>query len=217
MSESSDEDWDLLCNEATKVAISSPALPKPMVAPVPTPVPTSPSIAPVPAPAPRIFTHDDQSNIPNGARLREERKAWRRDHPHGFWARPAKQADGSLNLMQWQCGIPGKKETPWEGGLYKLVMTFSEDYPSKPPRCQFQPVIFHPNIYPSGTVCLSILNEEKGWKPSITVKQLLLGIQDLLDNPNLDDPAQREPFMLCRENRAAYTARVRQEAAKYRP
>lgn len=36
---------------------------------------------------------------------------------------------------------------------------------------------FHPNIYPSGTVCLSILNEDEGWKPCITVKQILLGIQ----------------------------------------
>ncbi len=41
----------------------------------------------------------------------------------------------------------------------------------------FTPVIFHPNIYPSGTVCLSILSEDKDWKPAITVKQILLGIQ----------------------------------------
>jgi len=31
---------------------------------------------------------------------------------------------------------------------------------------------FHPNIYPSGTVCLSILNENDGWKPAITIKQV---------------------------------------------
>lgn len=45
---------------------------------------------------------------------------------------------------------------------------------------QFDPVLFHPNIFPSGTVCLSILDAEKDWKPAITVKQLLVGIQDLL-------------------------------------
>jgi len=44
----------------------------------------------------------------------------------------------------------------------------------------FKPVLPHPNIYPSGTVCLSILNEEEDWKPNITVKQILLGIQKLL-------------------------------------
>jgi ubiquitin-conjugating enzyme E2 I len=52
---------------------------------------------------------------------------------------------------------------------------FTEDYPSKPPKCKFIPVIFHPNIYPSGTVCLSILDEEKDWRPAITIKQVLLG------------------------------------------
>lgn len=49
-------------------------------------------------------------------------------------------------------------------------MDFSHDYPMKPPKCQFKPVLPHPNVYPSGTVCLSILNEEEDWKSSITVK-----------------------------------------------
>ena len=111
--------------------------------------------------------------------------------------------------MRWECGIPGKagtshlslllfcylffyfilylflfflyaQGTPWEGGEYKLVMEFSEDYPSKPPKCKFDPTLFHPNIYPSGTVCLSILDESKDWRPGITVKQILIGIQGTL-------------------------------------
>ncbi|QHO07592.1 SUMO-conjugating enzyme [Arachis hypogaea] len=49
-------------------------------------------------------------------------------------------------------------------------MHFSEDYPSKPPKCKFPQGFFHPNVYPSGTVCLSILNEDSGWRPAITVK-----------------------------------------------
>ncbi|CAG2063560.1 unnamed protein product, partial [Timema podura] len=36
-------------------------------------------------------------------RLAEERRAWRRDHPFGFVARPMKNSDGSLNLMNWEC------------------------------------------------------------------------------------------------------------------
>ncbi|XP_073158677.1 uncharacterized protein [Henckelia pumila] len=71
-------------------------------------------------------------------------------------------------------------------------MHFSEDYPSKPPKYKFSQGFFHPNIYPSGTVCLSILNEDSGWRPAITVKQILVGIQDLLDQPNPSDPAQTE-------------------------
>lgn len=32
-------------------------------------------------------------------RLTEERKNWRRDHPAGFYARPSKKADNSMDLM----------------------------------------------------------------------------------------------------------------------
>ena len=96
---------------------------------------------------------------------------WRKDHPHGFSAKPVLAEDGETqNIFKWECKIPGKAEvrglnsnlvkTPWEGGEYKLMMDFSEEYPNKPPRCYFQPTLFHPNIYPSGTVCLSILNED---------------------------------------------------------
>ena len=38
---------------------------------------------------------------------------------------------------------------------------------------KFDPPLFHPNVYPSGTVCLSILNEDEGWKPAITIKQVI--------------------------------------------
>ena len=97
--------------------------------------------------------------------------------------------------MNWECYIPGKKgvsiffqvnlnkkiynlklcklKTAWEGGLYKLRMVFKEDYPSSPPKCKFEPPLFHPNVYPSGTVCLSILDEDKDWRPAITIKQVV--------------------------------------------
>ena len=97
--------------------------------------------------------------------------------------------------MKWNCHIPGKPGTDWEGGYFPLTMEFSDEYPAKPPKvtccqcswsqssqccallsidalfkpaltcvcvfvqCKFKPSFFHPNIYPSGTVCLSILNE----------------------------------------------------------
>ena len=51
-------------------------------------------------------------------------------------------------------------QTDWEGGYFPLTLNFSEDYPSKPPKCKFPQGFFHPNVYPSGTVCLSILNED---------------------------------------------------------
>ena len=98
------------------------------------------------------------------------------------------------------------------------------------------PPLFHPNVYPSGTVCLSILDEEKDWRPAITVKQILLGIQvgilillnlfffllifilfimdiqDLLNEPNIKDPAQAEAYTCYCQNRTDYEKRVRAQA-----
>jgi hypothetical protein len=59
-------------------------------------------------------------------RLQEERKQWRRDHPFAFYAKPARTKEGVLDLKNWECGIPGKEKTIWEGGLFKLTMAFPE-------------------------------------------------------------------------------------------
>ncbi|GAA5969905.1 hypothetical protein JCM11641_008080 [Rhodosporidiobolus odoratus] len=150
-------------------------------------------------------------------RLQEERKQWRKDHPYGFWAKPQKNTDGSLNLKTWDTGIPGKEGTKWEGGVYPLTLQFPDDYPSKPPKCKFPAAFWHPNVYPSGTVCLSILNEEKAWKPAITVKQILLGVQELLDAPNADDPAQLEAYQSFKKDKAAYDKKVASQQRDYAP
>lgn len=86
-------------------------------------------------------------------RLNEERKQWRRDHPFGFYAKPQRNAQGVLDLKVWECGIPGKEKTLWEGGLFKLSVIFPDgmftmayiyycknankcaEYPTKPPKC----------------------------------------------------------------------------------
>lgn len=142
-------------------------------------------------------------------RLKEERKTWRKDHPFGFYAKPAKTKTGALDLKLWECGIPGKDNTLWAGGLFKVNLIFPDEYPTKPPKCKFVPPLFHPNVYPSGTVCLSILNEDESWKPSFTVRQILMGVQDLLDTPNPESPAQAEAYNLFKKDREEYNRRVR--------
>lgn len=81
-------------------------------------------------------------------------KQWRRDHPFGFFAKPARTKEGVLDLKNWECGIPGKEKTKWEGGLFKLNIAFPDgrapiciprpslrcadnesEYPTKPPKC----------------------------------------------------------------------------------
>ena len=36
-------------------------------------------------------------------------------------------------------------DTIWEGGVFKLKLVFTEDYPVKPPKVTFMTKIYHPN------------------------------------------------------------------------
>ena len=50
-------------------------------------------------------------------------------------------ANGMMDLKKWDCGVPGKEKTIWEGGLFKLEVTFPDEYPTKPPKCMFPPLL----------------------------------------------------------------------------
>ncbi|KFO31546.1 SUMO-conjugating enzyme UBC9 [Fukomys damarensis] len=93
------------------------------------------------------------------SRLAQERKAWRKDRPFGFVAVPTKNPDGIMNPMDWECTMVGGNSV--RRGLFKLQMLFKDDYSPSPPKCKFEPPPFQPNVYPLGTMCLSILEEDK--------------------------------------------------------
>ena len=105
------------------------------------------------------------------------------------------------------------EEIPLKSNLFFRAPNFLHAFFSG----KFVPPLFHPNVYPSGTICLSILNEEEGWRPAITLKQVLIGIQDLLDDPNPNSPAQQEAYQLFTSNKTEYKKRVRLEARKNTP
>lgn len=52
-------------------------------------------------------------------------------------------------------------------------------------------------------------------KPSISIKQLLVGIQELLVSPNPEDPAQAEAYQIYVQNRPEYERRVRKQAQQF--
>ena len=82
---------------------------------------------------------------------------------------------------------------------------------------RFSPPIFHPNVYDDGDVCLSIVDADLDWKPSITIKQILLGVQELLDTPNPDSPASSAALILFVKNRAMYSKKIKQQALAFKP
>ena len=67
------------------------------------------------------------------------------------------------NMMIWYAIILGPDDTVWEGGVFKLQLEFTDEYPNKPPTVKFFTKMFHPNIYNDGKICLDILQKE--WTP----------------------------------------------------
>ena len=160
------------------------------------------------------------------ARLTAERKAWRKDHPPEFVAKPRSKPDGSTDLLLWDAVIPGRKNTTWEGCKIKLQMKFSEDYPSSPPIVKTVPLLWHLNVWSTGQICLNLINPPDGkkfasgqdhgaWTPAITIKQVLVAIQEVLHEPY---PAGARPDVesVYRKDRQAYDKRLKEEAQKYR-
>lgn len=159
-------------------------------------------------------------------RLKNERKNWRKDHPPNFVAKPATRADGSSDIFEWEVKVPARPNSVWSPGILAGKLTFTEDYPAKPPVFAFDKIngelIFHPNVYTDGHVCLSIINPEGSthaygtggnWNPTINIEQILRAVQMFLDEPQGLASGRQDCHMLYRDNRPAYDARVKRQVA----
>ena len=164
-------------------------------------------------------------------RLTEERKNWRKTKPFGFEAKPLTLPDGSTNLFEWKCIVPGREGTLCEGARYPCSIRFTKEYPMQPPIVQMPKGFFHVNVCSvSGSVCLSVLKSEvpihlkaadghvvQGWRPSITVSQILSSLQELLHTPNFGSVLGTAAYDVKKsKGQAEYDRLTREQAQKYK-
>ena len=128
---------------------------------------------------------------------------------------PANCSAGPLSddMFRWQATLMGPSETPFEGGVFFLDISFPEDYPFKPPKVSFDTKIYHPNINSTGGICLDILKEQ--WSPALTIAKVLLSICSLLTDPNPDDPLVPDIARLYKTNKKEYQRRARMNTLRY--
>ncbi|KAL7543617.1 hypothetical protein ACHAXR_012923 [Thalassiosira sp. AJA248-18] len=111
------------------------------------------------------------------------------------------------------CEIPGPKGTAWEGARIPMTLRY---WVRGPPKCQFPAGFFHTNVYPSGTVCVSTINEEEGWTPETTLPEILFSVQQLLGHFNPSSPAQSIAYnVYAHEGLEQYQIRVKKEVEVY--
>ena len=90
----------------------------------------------------------------------------------------------------------------------------------------FKTKMWHPNIYPDGKVCISILHPpgedaqnsqekaEERWRPILGVEAILISVISMLNDPNIESPANLDASLQFRDDREGYNKKVRQLTAK---
>lgn len=145
------------------------------------------------------------------SRLASERKSWRKDHPYGASAKPRTKADGSVDLFIWDITFPGKGD--YDGATIPLTIFFSKDFPAIAPIVRLPRGFIHPNVFDDGSICLSIIGNQ--WKPSITLKEIVLGVQELLVTPNEKDPANWDANDMYLHHSEEYKSTVDHQRHRY--
>lgn len=128
------------------------------------------------------------------------------------------------NLNLWEAIISGPNDTPYEGGVFRLSIEFTDDFPDYAPEIKVKKIndeiipIFHPNINTDdGTICLSILGED--WTKETTIENCITSIVTLLADYNNDEAANRgwnqDPKTLYFQDKNLFLEKAREYTRKY--
>lgn len=136
--------------------------------------------------------------------------------------------DNERGLFIWNIGLMViNSDSAFNGAYFKAEMTFSDTYPYSPPTFKFTRPIYHPNIYPDGKLCISILHppgedEQSGesaaerWSPLQGVESVLRSVLLLLDDPEINSPANVDASVMYRKDIDQYNKKASEavEASK---
>ncbi|KAK6354828.1 Ubiquitin-conjugating enzyme E2 8 [Orbilia brochopaga] len=121
----------------------------------------------------------------------------------------------TINRQEFYVRFNGPKETPFEGGIWKVHVELPDQYPYKSPSIGFVNKIFHPNIDElSGSVCLDVINQT--WSPMFDMINIFeVFLPQLLGYPNANDPLNGEAAALMMRNKEQYAVKVKEYVNKY--
>uniref|UniRef100_A0A8C3MNJ0 E2 ubiquitin-conjugating enzyme n=5 Tax=Passeriformes TaxID=9126 RepID=A0A8C3MNJ0_GEOPR len=111
------------------------------------------------------------------------------------------------DVTDLQVAIEGPEGTPYAGGLFRMKLVLGKDFPAAPPKGFFLTKIFHPNVGPSGEICVNVLKRD--WRAELGLRHVLLTIKCLLIQPNPESALNEEAARLLLEDFERFAARAR--------
>ncbi|KAL2197637.1 ubiquitin-conjugating enzyme/RWD-like protein [Corynascus similis CBS 632.67] len=155
---------------------------------------------------------------PTGAktRLMSEMKALRKEKWINF------EDDEQESILKWRFALMViNSDSPFNGGYFRAEMVFTDEYPYQPPKFRFLIPITHPNIYPDGQLCISILHKpgedimsgedaSERWSPLQGAESVLRSVLLLLDDPEINSPANVDAGVMYRDRRGEYHEKARE-------
>lgn len=117
------------------------------------------------------------------------------------------------DITHWKATLFGPEGTPYHNGVFELDITFTTEYPFKPPTVYFITPIYHCNISDNGTICLDLL--KNNWSPALSIGKLLLSICSLLADPNPNDPLVPDIATLLKNNKEKHDEMARRYTLEY--
>ncbi|KIP06632.1 hypothetical protein PHLGIDRAFT_72360 [Phlebiopsis gigantea 11061_1 CR5-6] len=111
------------------------------------------------------------------------------------------------NMLDVTGMIQGPEGTPYAGGYFRVKFKFTEEFPAAPPKCWFATKIFHPNVGPTGEICVNTL--KKDWKSEYGIGHILVTVKCLLIYPNPESALDEEAGKLLLENYEDYCSRAK--------
>ncbi|XP_020539448.1 ubiquitin-conjugating enzyme E2-23 kDa isoform X2 [Jatropha curcas] len=110
----------------------------------------------------------------------------------------------------------GPKESPYEGGIWKIKVALPDAYPYEHPSIVFLNKIFHPNIgEKSGNVCMDVIKQS--WSPMFDLLNVFeIFLPQLLLYPNPSHPMNRDAaFLLTKKDKKQYEEKVKEYCKLY--
>mmetsp|Transcript_16814 Transcript_16814/g.42147 ORF Transcript_16814/g.42147 Transcript_16814/m.42147 type:complete len:187 (-) Transcript_16814:177-737(-) len=119
------------------------------------------------------------------------------------------------SINEFYVEFVGPKDSPYEGGHWKLHVQLSDAYPYESPSITFVNRIYHPNVHKSaGHVCLDVINEN--WSPMFDLVNVFeVFLPQLLLYPNTAHGLNDEAAAMLMHEPTAFNKKVQEYVQRY--